>query len=38
MTMDDYETIMSSNALFARKFDEEIDKDIINKIYKEIKT
>jgi len=34
LQMDDYEKIMQSDALFARKFDEEIDKEVINSIYK----
>jgi len=34
LQMEDYEKIMHSDALFARKFDEEIDKDIIDRIYK----
>jgi len=33
---EDYEKITCSNALFARKFDENIDKRIIEKIYKRI--
>ena len=32
----DYERIMRSKALFARKFDETVDKEIIDKIYSEI--
>ena len=34
---EDYQKVMGSNALFARKFDENIDKNIIEKIYKQIK-
>jgi len=33
---EDYEKVMDSNALFARKFDEEIDENIIEKIYKKL--
>lgn len=31
-TSDDYEELVTSDNLFARKFDEDIDSDIINKI------
>lgn len=34
---DDYSELMNSNMMFARKFDENTDKDIINRIYKDIK-
>jgi len=33
---EDYAKIILANALFARKFDEEVDKDIIDKIYQKI--
>lgn len=33
----DFEELMDSGMLFARKFDEKIDKDIIEKIYRQIK-
>jgi hypothetical protein len=33
LCMDDYEKIMNSNSLFARKFDETIDVEVIDKIY-----
>lgn len=32
LTVDDFNTIMSSHCLFARKFDERVDSEIINKI------
>ena len=36
-TKDDYNLLMSSNAMFARKFSTSIDKDIIDMIYNHIK-
>ena len=36
LRMADYEKIMTSNKLFARKFDENVDREIIEQIYKEI--
>lgn len=33
----DFEDLMSSKYLFARKFDENIDKDIVNRIYERLK-
>lgn len=36
--MDDYANILSSNALFARKFSSKIDNDIIDKIYNSLKS
>jgi hypothetical protein len=36
LQINDYEKIMRSKNLFARKFDETVDKEIINKIYKVI--
>lgn len=33
---EDYEKIIDSKALFGRKFDENVDKNIIDKIYKKI--
>lgn len=33
----DYKELMSISAIFARKFDENIDKEIVNKIYETIK-
>ncbi len=38
LTMDDYNTIMSSGCIFARKFDENIDKNIIERIVSDVKT
>jgi len=32
LTVDDFDSIMSSHCLFARKFDERVDSEIINKI------
>jgi hypothetical protein len=37
LTLNDYDKITDSKLLFARKFDENIDKSIIEKIYEEIK-
>ena len=37
LRVDDYEKIIKSDKLFARKFDENIDPKIIEKIYEEIK-
>ena len=36
--INDYDNIINQNKLFARKFDENIDNEIINKIYNYIKT
>ncbi|GHV81412.1 hypothetical protein AGMMS49944_32030 [Spirochaetia bacterium] len=36
LRMDDYETIMKSGALFARKFDFNVDKKIMESIYEKI--
>ena len=36
LRLEDYAKIMNSNKLFARKFDETIDKEIIEKIYEKI--
>lgn len=33
LTMADYDNIMSSGALFARKFDERVDSEVIDRIY-----
>lgn len=38
LTCDDFDTFMSSNFLFARKFDEQIDAEVFSKIDAEIKT
>ena len=35
--LEDYEELINSNYLFARKFDEKIDNQIIEKIYKKLK-
>ena len=32
--IDDFDTLMSSEKLFARKFDEKVDNEIINKLTK----
>ena len=37
LTIKDYNKIMNSNKLFARKFKEDVDMDIVDKIYKNIK-
>ena len=34
---DDYEELMASTCMFARKFDEKTDKEIIEKIYVSLK-
>ena len=36
LLLKDYELLKSSNALFARKFDSEIDSEIIDKLYEDI--
>ena len=36
LTMDDYENVIQSGCLFARKFDINADKDVINKIINKI--
>lgn len=36
LTMDDYENVIQSGCLFARKFDINVDKDVINKIINKI--
>ena len=35
--IDDYDALMKSDCMFARKFDEKIDKEIIEKIYLTLK-
>ena len=32
--MEDYDKVMNSGALFARKFDENVDREVILRIYK----
>jgi len=34
ITMEDYDKVMNSGALFARKFDENVDREVILRIYK----
>lgn len=36
ITMNDFDTVMNSGALFARKFDETVDKEVIKRIYSTI--
>jgi hypothetical protein len=36
LTIDDYDTVMNSGKLFARKFDEKVDRTLIDKIYRSI--
>ena len=36
-TLEDYQLICESEALFARKFDSEVDNEIIKKVYQYIK-
>jgi len=38
LTMEDYDELRNSGCFFARKFDENVDMEIVNKIYKELKT
>lgn len=36
ITVDDYDKVMNSGALFARTFDENVDREVILKVYKEV--
>lgn len=36
-TLDDYDNLIDSNCIFARKFNTQIDKDVIDKIYNSLK-
>lgn len=36
ITMDDYTRLMNSDDFFARKFDEKVDKEVIDKIYNKV--
>ena len=36
LTVDDFDSIMSSHCLFARKFDERVDSDVINLVVKKV--
>lgn len=36
-TIEDFDMLMSSNMFFARKFDEKVDMEIVNRIYTELK-
>ena len=36
LTVDDFDAIMSSHCLFARKFDERLDSDVINLVVKKV--
>lgn len=38
LTMEDYDGLRNSGCFFARKFDENVDMEIVNKLYKELET